>query len=42
VTIVRDKNAMDSNMNVDEKILGEMLERTLATITGKAAPKRPG
>jgi hypothetical protein len=39
VTIVRDKKAMDSNMNVDEKVLKEMLERTLAMITGKSSSK---
>jgi hypothetical protein len=35
VTIVRDKNAMDSSKNVDSTILEKMLEQTLIKITGQ-------
>jgi hypothetical protein len=35
VTIVRDKNAMDSSKNVDTTILREMLEQTLIKFTGQ-------
>ncbi len=35
VTIVRDKNAMDSSKNVDSSILEKMLEQTLIKVTGR-------
>ena len=35
VAVVRDKNVMDADLNVDEGLLKSMLERTLATVTGK-------
>jgi hypothetical protein len=35
VTIVRDKNAMDSSKNVDTTILNKMLEQTLIKVTGQ-------
>lgn len=35
VTIVRDKNAMDSSKNVDATILNKMLEQTLIKVTGQ-------
>jgi hypothetical protein len=36
VTIVRDKNAMDSSKNVDTTILKKMLEQTLINFTGRS------
>jgi hypothetical protein len=36
VTIVRDKNAMDSSRNVDTTILKKMLEQTLINFTGRS------
>lgn len=35
VVIVRDKNAMDTALNVDKNVLVKMLEQTLTHITGK-------
>jgi len=35
VVIVRDKNAMDSALNVDKQVLENMLEQTLLHVTGK-------
>jgi hypothetical protein len=35
VTVVRDKNALDSSKNVDNTILEKMLEQTLIKITGE-------
>ena len=39
VTIVRDKNAMDSSRNVDSTILKKMLDQTLIKVTGQKNPK---
>jgi len=39
VTIVRDKNAMDSSKNVDTTILNRMLEQTLIKFTGQKNTK---
>ena len=39
VTIVRDKNAMDSSKNVDSTIIKKMLEQTLIKFTGQKNPK---
>ncbi len=39
ITIVRDKNAMDSSKNVDSGILEKMLEQTLIKFTGQKNPK---
>jgi hypothetical protein len=39
VTIVRDKNAMDSSKNVDTRILKKMLEQTLIKFTGQKNTK---
>ncbi|MBW1767893.1 MAG: DUF362 domain-containing protein [Deltaproteobacteria bacterium] len=39
VTIVRDKNAMDSSKNVDKTILKKMLDQTLMKFTGQKNPK---
>jgi len=39
VTIVRDKNAMDSSKNVDATILKKMLEQTLTKFTGQKNTK---
>ncbi|NIS60354.1 MAG: DUF362 domain-containing protein [Proteobacteria bacterium] len=39
VTIVRDKNAMDSSKNVDTTILNKMLEQTLIKSTGQKNTK---
>ncbi len=39
VTIVRDKNAMDSSKNVDSTILEKMLEQTLIKVTGQKNTK---
>jgi hypothetical protein len=39
VTIVRDKNAMDSTKNVDSAILEKMLEQTLIKVTGQKNTK---
>ena len=39
VTIVRDKNAMDANNDVDTSVLKTMLDRTLTEFTKKATPK---
>jgi len=39
VTIVRDKNAMDSSKNVDNTILNKMLEQTLIKLTGQKNTK---
>lgn len=39
VTIVRDKNAMDSSKNVDTTILKKMLEQTLIKFTGQKNTK---
>ena len=39
VTIVRDKNAMDSSKNVDTTILKKMLDQTLVTSTGQKNAK---
>jgi len=39
VTIVRDKNAMDSSKNVDSAIVKKMLEQTLIKVTGQKNPK---
>ena len=39
VTIVRDKNTMDSSKNVDSTILEKMLERTLIKVTGQKNTK---
>ncbi len=39
VTIVRDKNAMDSSNNVDTAVLKEMLEQTLIKVTGQSSIK---
>ena len=39
VTIVRDKNAMDSSKNVNSTILEKMLEQTLIKVTGRKNPK---
>ena len=39
VTIVRDKNAMDSSKNVDSSILEKMLEQTLIKVTGQKNTK---
>jgi hypothetical protein len=39
VTIVRDKNAMDSSKNVDGAILEKMLAQTLIKVTGRKNPK---
>jgi len=35
VTVVRDKNAMDASKNVNNDILGKMLEQTLIKVTGQ-------
>ena len=35
VTVVRDKNAVDSSKNVDSKILDKMLAQTLTKVTGQ-------
>jgi hypothetical protein len=39
VTVVRDKNAMDSSKNVNGTILEKMLEQTLIKVTGRKNPK---
>ncbi len=39
VTVVRDKNAMDSSKNVDSAIVKKMLEQTLTGITGQKNAK---
>ena len=39
VTIVRDKNAMDSSKKVDNTILEKMLEQTLIKVTGQKNTK---
>jgi len=39
VTIVRDKNAMDSSKNVDITVLEKMLEQTLINVTGQKNTK---
>jgi len=39
VTIVRDKNAMDSSKNVDITVLQKMLEQTLINVTGQKNTK---
>jgi hypothetical protein len=39
VTVVRDKNAMDSSMNVDSTILKKMLDQTLIKVTGQKKSK---
>jgi len=39
VTIVRDKNAMDSSRNVDSAIVKKMLEQALIEVTGQKNPK---
>jgi len=39
VTVVRDKNAMDSSKNVDSTVLGKMLEQTLIKVTGQENSK---
>jgi hypothetical protein len=39
VTIVRDKNAMDSSKNVDSTILNKMLKQTLTKLTGQKNTK---
>jgi hypothetical protein len=39
VTIVRDKNAMDSSKNVDITVLQKMLEQTLTQVTGQKNTK---
>lgn len=39
VTIVRDKNAMDSSKDVDSSIVKKMLEQTLIKVTGQKNPK---
>jgi len=39
VTIVRDKNAMDSSQNVDTTILKKMLDQTLIKVTGQKNTK---
>ena len=39
VTIVRDKNALDSSKNVDSTILEKMLEQTLIKVTGEKNTK---
>jgi hypothetical protein len=39
VTVVRDKNAMDSSKNVDNTILNKMLEQTLIKLTGQKNTK---
>lgn len=39
VTVVRDKNAMDSSKNVDGAILEKMLAQTLIKVTGQKNPK---
>lgn len=36
VIVVRDKNAMDADLNVDSAILQTMLDRTVLMVTGKA------
>ncbi len=36
VVIVRDKNAMDTALNVDKNVLENMLEQTLTHVTGKS------
>lgn len=36
VTVVRDKNVMDSSLKVDSKILKSMLDQTILKLTGKA------
>ncbi|MEA3420857.1 MAG: hypothetical protein U9Q97_04170 [Acidobacteriota bacterium] len=35
VVVVRDKNAMDTALNVDKNVLEKMLEQTLTHVTGK-------
>jgi hypothetical protein len=39
VIIVRDKNAMDTDNNVDTSVLKSMLDQTLIKVTGKSTPK---
>lgn len=39
VTIVRDKNAMDAEYNVDTEVLRSMLDQTLIKVSGKSTPK---
>jgi len=39
VTIIRDKNAMDSSKNVDSAIVKKMLEEALIKVTGQKNPK---
>lgn len=39
VTIVRDKNAMDPDNNVDTSVLKHMLDQALIKITGESTPK---
>jgi hypothetical protein len=39
VTIVRDKNALDSSKNVDTTVLKKMLEQTLTKVTGQKNTK---
>jgi hypothetical protein len=39
VTVVRDKNAVDSSKNVDNTILEKMLEQTLIKVTGQKNAK---
>jgi len=39
VTIIRDKNAMDSSKNVDKTILKKMRDQTLMKFTGQKNPK---
>ena len=39
VTVVRDKNAMDSSKNVNGTILEKMLEQTLIKVTGRKNPR---
>ena len=39
VTVVRDKNAMDSSQNVDSAIVKKMLEQALSKVTGENSPK---
>lgn len=39
VTVVRDENVLDANMNVDTNILKKMLEQTVIQVTGKKNSK---
>jgi len=39
VTVVRDKNAMDSSRNVDRSIINKMLDQTLIKFTGQKNTK---